>query len=417
MRAIHTQPPKGRAFSLFQDSASLHPCEWSESRRGRREIAVAQVEQILIVGGGIAGLALATALQRQGFAAESVEIVERSPTWPAVGAGIALHANGGRMLRALGLGAAIEQASARFSRWGFFDQRGERLCETNLDDLWGNVGPCMGITRVLLQEILLSGAGATLYRLGVTITAIRQDRDRVTVDFDNGSSGDYDLVVGADGVYSTVRTLAVDDATPEYANIMAWRSVVPIRPGGLTNLMILLGKDSFFGLVPVGDGQTYGFGAIVGARFHDAPAGRLERFRRRFASFGGPVPGYLAALEYDEQLHVGPIEWVETERWHNGRVLLIGDAAHAATPHMGEGGSMALEDAFVLAEELRAADTIEMALDQFIARRRPRTNWVQEQSRIAARGWALPPAARDAVLRERGDQMLRDRYSALIPPP
>ncbi|HEY7022400.1 MAG TPA: FAD-dependent monooxygenase [Ktedonobacterales bacterium] len=375
---------------------------------------MAQVERMLIVGGGIAGLALATALQRQGCA---VELVERSHTWPAVGAGIALYANGGRVLRALGLGEAIEQASARFSRWGFFDQRGERLCETNLDDLWGAVGPCMGITRVRLQEILLSGAGATPYRLGVAVTAIGQDGDRVTVDFDDGSSGEYDLVVGADGVYSTVRTLAVDGVAPEYANIIVWRSVVPIRPGGLVDLMILLGEDSFFGLVPVGEGQTYGFGAIVGARFHDELAGRLERFRQRFASFSGPIPAYLAALECDEQLHAGPIEWVEPKRWRNGRVLLIGDAAHAATPHMGEGGSMALEDAFVLAEELRAAETVDQALDQFITRRSLRANWVQEQSRIAARGWALPSAARDAALRERGDQMLRDRYSALIPPP
>ncbi|HEY7092544.1 MAG TPA: FAD-dependent monooxygenase [Ktedonobacterales bacterium] len=375
---------------------------------------MAQVERMLIVGGGIAGLALATALQRQGGA---VELVERSPTWPAVGAGIALHANGGRMLRALGLGAAIEQASARFSRWGFFDQRGERLCETDLDELWSAVGPCMGITRVHLQEILLSGAGTTPYRLGVAATSIAQRGDRVTVGFDDGSSGDYDLVIGADGVYSTVRALGVDDAVPEYASIMAWRSVVPIRPEGLTDLRILLGDDSFFGLVPVGDGQTYGFGAVVGARFHDEFSGRLERFRQGFASFGGPVPEYLAALEHDEQLHAGPIEWVEPERWSNGRVLLIGDAAHAATPHMGEGGSMALEDAFVLAEELRRADTVERALNQFITRRRPRTKWVQEQSRIVARGWALPPAARNAVLRERGDQMLRDRYSALIPPP
>jgi 2-polyprenyl-6-methoxyphenol hydroxylase-like FAD-dependent oxidoreductase len=138
------------------------------------------------------------------------------------------------------------------------------------------------------------------------------------------------------------------------------------------------------------------------------------------------VPEYLAALERHDQLYAGPSEWVETERWRHGRALLIGDAAHAAahaaTPHMGEGGSMALEDAFVLAEELRAAETVEAetveaALNQFITRRAPRATWVQEQSRIAARGWALPPAARDAVLRERGDQMLRHRYRALIPPP
>jgi FAD-dependent urate hydroxylase len=167
----------------------------------------------------------------------------------------------------------------------------------------------------------------------------------------------------------------------------------------------------------VGDGHTYGFGAVDAGRFDDPLAGRLERFRHRFAGFGGPVPAYLAALERDEQLRVGPIEWVELDRWHSGRVVLVGDAAHAAPPHMGEGGSMAIEDAVVLAEVLRSVDTVEGALEAYVARRRPRADWVQEQSRIAAQGWVLPPAVRNAALRERGDQMLRDRYRRLIPVP
>jgi 2-polyprenyl-6-methoxyphenol hydroxylase-like FAD-dependent oxidoreductase len=373
-----------------------------------------QLERILIVGGGIAGLSLASALHRQGFAAE---LVERSPAWPAIGAGIALHANGVRLLRTLGLGEAISRAAAAFPRWEFCDHHGERLCETDLEDLWGEVGPCMGITRVRLQEILFASAATIPYRLGVAITALDQDNDRVSTRFSDGTCGDYDLVVGADGISSTVRALAVSAASPTYDGLMAWRSVVPIRPGGLSSLTILLGEGCFFGLVPVGDGQTYGFGGVACERFHEDPAGRLERFRRRFGDFGGPVPEYLAALERDEQLHAGPIEWVEPERWHHVRVVLIGDAAHAATPSMGEGGSMAMEDAVVLAEELRAADSVALALDRYVARRKPRADWVQEQSRIAARAWVLPPAVRDAALRERGDQMLRDRYRALIPVP
>ncbi|HYY77682.1 MAG TPA: FAD-dependent monooxygenase [Actinomycetes bacterium] len=105
------------------------------------------------------------------------------------------------------------------------------------------------------------------------------------------------------------------------------------------------------------------------------------------------------------------------DRWHRGRVVLIGDAAHAAPPHMGEGGSMAMEDAVVLAESLRSADTLAAALDLHVARRRPRADWVQEQSRIAAKAWVLPPEVRDQVLRGRGDQLLRDRYRPLIAPP
>jgi 2-polyprenyl-6-methoxyphenol hydroxylase-like FAD-dependent oxidoreductase len=137
--------------------------------------------------------------------------------------------------------------------------------------------------------------------------------------------------------------------------------------------------------------------------------------RERFGRFGGPVAEYLAALECDEQLHVAPIEWVELDRWHTGRVVLIGDAAHAGPPNMAEGGCMAMEDALVLAEELRQAGTVEQALASYEARRRPRADWVQQQSRIVGESSLVPAAVRDAVLRECGDQMFRDRYRPLIP--
>ena len=210
--------------------------------------------------------------------------------------------------------------------------------------------------------------------------------------------------------------LAIGPVSPGYAGIMAWRSVIPSRPAGVDHLMVLMGDGRFFGLVPVGEGHTFGFAGLDAERFDEPVAGRLERFRAHFAGFGGAVPEYLVALQSDEQLHCGPIEWVDLDRWHDGRVVLIGDAAHAAPPHMGEGGSMAMEDAVVLAESLRTADTVAGALDRYVERRRPRAGWVQEQSRIASKAWVLPPAVRDGVLRERGDQRLQDRYRPLIAP-
>jgi 2-polyprenyl-6-methoxyphenol hydroxylase-like FAD-dependent oxidoreductase len=376
---------------------------------------MADIERILIVGGGIAGLSVATALHRQGF---TPELVERSTTWPAVGAGINLPANGVRVLRALGLGDAVDRIATVVHRWAFFDQHGELLCETDLEDLWRDVGPCLGITRVRLQQALLSGAvTAVPHRLGVSLAALTQSDDQVCASFSDGSSGNYDLVVGADGIHSTVRQLAVASFVPANAGQMVWRSVIPTRPPGIVEMMVLLGEGCFFGLVPMGEGCTYGFGAVAGERFEDPLAGRLERFRGRFAEFGAPVPAYLAVLQSDEQLHFGAIEWVDLDEWHRGRVVLIGDAAHAGPPHMGEGGCMAMEDALVLADVLRSEDSLQSALETYVRRRRPRADWVQNQSRAAARGWVLPPAARNAALRERGDQMFRDRYRPLIPAP
>ena len=376
---------------------------------------MADVDRILIVGGGIGGLSLGTALHRQGYIPE---IVERSTAWPAVGAGINLPANGVRVLRTLGLGEAIDRNAAVLRSWGFFDQHGERLCATDLVDLWRHVGPCLGITRVRLQEALLTGAASVSHRLGVSLTGLTQEDRRVAVRFSDGTSGTYDLVVGADGINSTVRALTISAAPPRYAGTMVWRSLVSTRSDRLVDeMMVLMGEGCVFGLVPMGGGATYGFGTVDAERFVDALEGRLARFRRRFAVFGGPVPAYLAALQDDEQLHVGPIEWVELTAWHHGRVVLSGDAAHAGPPHMGEGGCMAMEDALVLAEVLHRAASVEDALETYVQRRRPRAEWVQTQSRAAARAWVLPSGARNAALRERGDEMFRERYRPLIPVP
>jgi 2-polyprenyl-6-methoxyphenol hydroxylase-like FAD-dependent oxidoreductase len=153
----------------------------------------------------------------------------------------------------------------------------------------------------------------------------------------------------------------------------------------------------------MGQGYTYCFASAGGSRFQEPSTGRLKRFRRRFAQFWRPGPRISSSLQHDEQLHFGPIEWVDLDEWHRGRVVLIGDAAHASPPTMAEGGCMAMEDTLVLADVLRAADTVEDALKAHVAKRRPRVDWVQNQSRDAAKEMVLPSAIRNAALRERGD--------------
>jgi FAD-dependent urate hydroxylase len=379
---------------------------------------MATVERILIVGGGIAGLTLATALHQQGF---SPELVERSPEWPAIGAGIMLQANGLRVLRALGLAAAVEQAGAVVRHWAWCDQQGEVLSDTDLVRVWGEVGPCVGIARPALQQVLLAGAAAVPYRLGTAVTSLtHEEQDQcVRVGFSDGSWGEYDLVVGADGLGSTARQLALGTASIGYTGVMMWRSIIPTRPPAVTDtLTILLGEGCLFGQVPMGGGHTYGFGYVNEPRIHDPLEGRRERLCQRFAAFGGPVPAYLAALTRDEQVHCAPIEWVQdVEQWHRGPVVLIGDAAHAGPPTMGIVGCMAMEDAYVLAEELHRAGNVESALESYVSRCRPRADWVVQESRAVVAGLARPPAIRDPEMRERGDQELRDRFRPLIPAP
>jgi len=180
---------------------------------------MAEAGRILITGGGIAGLSLAIALRRRGY---TPHLAEKCPQWPAAGAGIALHANAVRALRTLGLGDAVSRAAAPLPRYGFYDQHGARLCASDLNELWGKAGPCLGIARVRLQEILAAAADAVPHRLGVAVIGLTQQRGGVSVVFADGSASDYDLVVGADGIHSTVRGLAVSQKAPGYAGAVGW---------------------------------------------------------------------------------------------------------------------------------------------------------------------------------------------------
>ena len=367
---------------------------------------------ILIVGGGIAGLSLAAALRRRGF---NPEVIERNPHWDPVGCGIAVQPNAMRAMREIGLDAAVACAGATVHRWQFLDQQGEMLCEIELEPLWCDVGPFIGIERTKLHAALLSGAGPC--RLGTSITALSGDDGCVSVKFGDGSTGAYDLVIGADGIHSTVRLLALDATPPVYGGQMVWRSVAPLRAAPADSVQFWLGDGCFFGLCPVGEGHTYGFGNFTGARIHDAVEGRLGRLRRLFDGFGEPIRNHLGSLERDDQIHCGPIEWLDAERWHNGRFVLIGDAAHAGSPMMGQGGGMAMEDAVVLAQTLQSGDEVQRALKKFAARRRPRVAWVREQSRALGNMLAMPPRARNAALRERGKLAFYERFEPLTAAP
>jgi 2-polyprenyl-6-methoxyphenol hydroxylase-like FAD-dependent oxidoreductase len=122
------------------------------------------------------------------------------------------HEHKNEKLRALGVG----KAGAVVRRWGFCDQQGEVLCGTDLEEMWGEVGPCVGIERPRLQQVLVAGAAAVPCQLGTAVTSLTQDEHRVSVGFSDGEARDYDLVVGADGIYSTVRRLTMGSVLPGY---------------------------------------------------------------------------------------------------------------------------------------------------------------------------------------------------------
>jgi 2-polyprenyl-6-methoxyphenol hydroxylase-like FAD-dependent oxidoreductase len=372
-------------------------------------------ERILIVGGGIAGLTAAIALRRRGFAPD---LVERAASWRAIGTAIVIQPNAMRLLRELDVASHLEATGAVVRRFQFLNKTGEVLSEVDLTELWSGVGSGVAIERGELQKALLGSVDSTRYRLGVAVTSLSQREGSVSIGFSDGGTADYDLAIGADGIGSTVRALAIGATAPRYCGQVAWRALAPIRRKDADEIQFWLGDGFFFTTYPVGAERTYGCAYVAEAAPGNSPVeGRLARFRDCYAAFGEPVRALLDSLTRDDQIHRSALESLELPEWRKGRVLLIGDAAHASSPMMGQGGCMAVEDAAVLAQLLETSPSIDAALDAFSPRRRPRVDWVQAQSDKLGRNALAPAAARDPVIKERGAQAFRDRYAPLLPAP
>jgi 2-polyprenyl-6-methoxyphenol hydroxylase-like FAD-dependent oxidoreductase len=369
--------------------------------------------RILIVGGGIAGLALGRALREQGVVPE---IIERAASWPAAGTGLYLPANGVRALGTLGLADTLLARAVRISHQRILDHTGRRLAEIDLATLWRPVGLCVGITRNELHRILLEGAAGVPMRLGSSVTALGLEGDEVNVAFADGSTGHYDLVVGADGIHSSIRRLAFGGIGPRHLGQVSWRFLVD-HSGAMETWTAMLGRRRAFLALPVGPNRLYCYADLAAPATEDPTDRDLVRFRALFADFADPVPSILGELASFDSIHFSPIEEVVVDNWVQGRVVLIGDAAHATSPNMAEGASMALEDALVLSQLLTTHGSPVEALSAFSERRRARICWVQQRTHRRDRIRTLPVSLRNLTLRLAGTAIYRRDYRPLLERP
>ena len=362
--------------------------------------------RILVVGAGIGGLAAARSLGRAGF---SVEVVEREFAWDEAGTGIYLPGNAARALRALCLEQAVMERAMVIPRQRVSDHRGRLLVEVDVAELWDGVGPCLALPRAELHAVLLDGAREMPIRMGVDVRGLSERNGTLSVEFGDGTASEYELVIGADGIRSTVRRLAFDgDATARPVGQVGWRFVTACR-AEITTWSVMLGHRTAFLMLPIGNGRAYCYCDVVSA----AGADLREDLGRLFSGFAPPVPSLINSVPDRALLHRSMIEEVALDSWTRGRVVLIGDAAHATSPNMAEGAAMALEDALVLAECLRRLEAIPAALSAFEARRRPRTDWVRAQTHRRDRTRYLPTVVRNMVLRAHGRRIFRSNYRPL----
>ncbi len=362
----------------------------------------------VVVGAGIGGLTAALALGRTGW---QVAVLERTSSPAEVGAGISLWPNAMRVLDLIGVGDRVRDVAAPLQGEG-----GLRLPSGRWIVRAGPDAPLVEVValhRADLHQILREALPDGVLRAGATETGVRIDPagPGAEVEYD-GDGGPRrvaaDVVVAADGLRSGVRRQLWPAARPPvYRGYTSWRAVTPADAVSVTGGGETWGSGERFGYLPLRGGRVYWFAvANAGADGPDGAdphGGGLETVRRRLAGWHDPIPRLLDASPADSVLHLDICDLPALSSFVTGPVALLGDAAHAMTPDVGQGGCQAIEDAAVLAAALREDTDVPGALNRYDASRRPRTQAIARHSRLTGRFAQLQnPAAvgvRNTLLR------------------
>ncbi|MXP45756.1 FAD-dependent oxidoreductase [Allopontixanthobacter sediminis] len=343
-------------------------------------------QRILIIGGGIGGLTSAISLSRHGH---DVTVIEKDPDWSVYGVGIIQQSNVIRAMAELDLLDDYLAAGVTFDNIAIHTPDGTKVAEIPAPRLTENYPANVGIGRPALHKVLgdrTIASGAEV-RLGVTAQTINDHGDSVHVEFSNGKAEEYDFVVGADGVYSDTRQKIMPGAEqPEFTGQSVWRYNFK-RPSDLNALHVYNGPTGI-GLVPISEELMYMYVTTPEPdKPHYPREGCAEAMRKKLAKAPPQIQKLAQEITDDDGVVYRPLEQMMLYGdWHKGRVVLLGDAVHATTPHLGQGAGMAIEDSLVLADEIKKHDTPEAAFEAYRDRRFERCKYIVEKSLAICNG-------------------------------
>jgi 2-polyprenyl-6-methoxyphenol hydroxylase-like FAD-dependent oxidoreductase len=307
---------------------------------------------VVIIGGGIGGLTTAIALRQRGF---DVQIYEQAPEIRPVGKGIWVPTNAMLVLDRLGVGDRLVERGLELARIEIHDVRAGRLQHIDLDAVKERFGrTTTSILRADLQAVLVNALPPEIIHLNKRCTAVRhQEGGRgAAARFDDGSEAHGDVVVGADGIHSTVRQVVAPDRPLRYAGQTCYLGVAELElpPASVRVVREIWGGAARFGYSAVGRRQVYWFAPLAAPAGGRMPADPLSALRAAYADFPAPVPAIIDHTPASEIIRVDLHDLPPFSGWHRGRVVLVGDAAHAMTPNLGQGAAQAIEDAHALAK-------------------------------------------------------------------
>jgi 2-heptyl-3-hydroxy-4(1H)-quinolone synthase len=335
---------------------------------------------VLIVGGGIGGLSLARELSLRKL---PVVVLEKAARFVPVGAGIIMNPNAMRVLERNGLAEALRAQSWPYLQRETCDRRGRTLALRDYRPLYdaGKLARGALVHRAHLHDVLFAGVPEHVVRLDCAVQTIKISPKNIQVITHRGDVFEADVLVGADGIHSTVRRHLFGELAPVYMGYRSHRLVVD-NNAGVECFTELLGQGQRIGLVPIAPGRIYIWTTFNSPKDGAPPLNSADEFRALFAQFTDPrIVKLFSQIRSADEIITTAVEELRHERWGEGRAVLLGDAVHAMTPNIGQGAGMAMEDAAVLAEELASASDVEKSLRNYVERRKPRVETIMRVSR------------------------------------
>jgi 2-polyprenyl-6-methoxyphenol hydroxylase-like FAD-dependent oxidoreductase len=337
--------------------------------------------RVIVIGSGIAGLSAAIALRKVGI---DVTVYERAPELREVGAGISLWANALRALDYIGAGDSVRHVSLKMTRSESRARNGYKvqmvLDSAELERRFGVPDLVRMIHRADLVAALAAHLPPDVARYGYECVGVELRDTSAGARFQNGHSDEADVVIGADGIRSAVRTAVLGPDEPRYSGYTCWRGIctrpASVEPGYIGEWW---GRGQRLGITTIPGDRVYWFATKNAPPNEHAPDERAH-LQNLFAGWADPAATIFTTTPAEHIFRNDIIDRPPNRPWSKGRAGLIGDAAHSTTPNLGQGGCMAIEDAVVLARNLKAAPDPARALEAFTAERYPRTAAIVRKS-------------------------------------